>query len=134
MGRLEHEERIRQLVAGGPPSTPSAVSYIERTIAHDDRAEFFSKYARGAEWLPWLELREPFQSLFQVEREPSSAGRALAAWFADVIQTDSEAALRSVQRHGGHLNRVTAETIALSFHQTGRRPEARALGRWALLL
>ena len=59
MGRLEHEERVRQLVAGGPPSTPAAVSYLERTIANDDRAEFFWKYAQGAEWLPWLELREP---------------------------------------------------------------------------
>jgi hypothetical protein len=134
MGRLEHEERVRQLVAGGPPSTPAAVSYLERTITNDDRAEFFWKYARGAEWLPWLELREPFQSLFRVERELSPAGRALAAWFADVIQSDSEAALRSVQRRGGHLNRATAETIALSFHQTDRRPEARALGRWSVLL
>ena len=134
MGRLEHEERVRQLVAGGPPSTPAAVSYLERTIANDDRAEFFWKYAQGAEWLPWLELREPFQSLFRVEGELSPAGQALATWFADVIQSDSEAALRSVQRRGGHLNRATAETIALSFHQTDRRPEARALGRWSLLL
>ena len=132
MGLLDHEEQIRRAVEYGPPATLSAVSYLERSIKDAHIAPYFAKYARGVEWLDWLDQREPYPSLFRREAPMSGAGRSLADWFTAIIKDASEAALGAVQGHGGHLNETTAELIALSFHQS--RPEPRTLGRWSILL
>ena len=66
MGLTDHRERVRNLVTStGPPSQePDDVSYLEETIAHPERVQFFVEFARDRKWLEWVAGQHSFQQIF----------------------------------------------------------------------
>jgi hypothetical protein len=133
MRLLDHESRVNLLVGKDPPIRPADVSYIERTITHDDNCRFFAQNApRTRPWLDWVQHRGPFPTLFVPGAELSGAAAILAAWFDDCVQQIPDEALSIAQAHGGTLSDNLATRIANSLSHTA--PEPKALGRWVGLL
>jgi hypothetical protein len=133
MGLLDHESRMKLLVAKDPPVTPADVSYVERTIRDDVNCRFFAQHApKTAAWLDWILHRPPFPTLFAPGRRLSPAAAMLAAWFADCVKEVPDEALSSAQAHGGMLNDELAFWIANAFSHSS--PDPKALGRWAAVL
>jgi hypothetical protein len=133
MGLLDHESRVKLLVAKDPPITPADVSYVERTIRDDVNCRFFAQYApKTAAWLDWILQRPPFPTLFAPGQRLSPAAAMLAAWFTDCVQEVPDEALSSAQPHGGMLCEELASRIANALSHSS--PDPKALGRWAALL
>jgi hypothetical protein len=133
MGLLDHESRMKLLVAKDPPVTPADVSYVERTIRDDVNCRFFAQHApKTAAWLDWIVHRPPFRTLFAPGRRLSPAASMLAAWFTDCVLEVPDEALSSAQTHGGMLSEDLAARIAYAFSRSS--PDPKALGRWAALL
>lgn len=120
MGLLDHRQRARELVAGAPSQIPEEMSYLEQTVADEDRVAFFVEFARGPEWLRWVESQPTFKALFDPTAPPSGASSQVAVWFGEHYATDeamASEAVAAVERAGGHLTSQLWEALGRSLHQ-----------------
>ena len=145
MGRLDHERRIKDLVARPTPDAdgtvrpvelpkdPAMASYLERAIRDKDTVGLFTKHASDVILLSWISDQDPFAPLFlpRVHLDPVAA--TLAAWFADrfaVAETD--AALSVVHRRSGWLHPEAAMYVINALIQQNPAPDV--VGRWLPIL
>jgi hypothetical protein len=138
MGLLDHRQRVAQLVSGPPSEVPEEVSYLEATVADDNRASFFAEFARGEEWLMWASKQEPFRCLFEPAASTESTSRTvtLAYWFAEHFVMNaalSAYALGFVGATGGRLGPTVWSAIGHRLHM-GSAPRPDWLRPWLLLL
>jgi hypothetical protein len=120
MGLLDHRQRTRELVAGAPSHIPEEMSYIEQAVADEDRVAFFVEFARGPEWLRWVENQSNFKALFDPSAPPSAASKQLAAWFGEHYATDetmASEAVAAVERAGGHLSAWLWDALGWCLHR-----------------
>jgi len=81
-GALEIEKRIRNLVTGGVPLEQEELDFLERALRDISSLRFFVRYARGVEWLHWIERQPCFQDLFTTGKDYSELHHTLARWLA----------------------------------------------------
>lgn len=142
MGRLDHSARIRDIVQGGPPKNPVEMDYLSNILEDPNGAQVFAESASGVSWLPWLETREVFSSIFNTNmtRAPDSALReastVLAQWFCENYISDvahQAAALNLVQRTGQQLSPQLASAVPWAIRTLASKDHA-AARRWQVLL
>ncbi len=134
-GLLDHERRVRDLVATPPSLVPEEMSYLEDVVGDPTRVRFFTDSA-GIAWLSWASERPEFQELFDPRAAVGESGVALAHWFAAVFVAEPDhcdAALRIVQSNGGRLNDSLWFAIAQRIHAIGG-PRPEHLSVWLMLL
>lgn len=129
---LAHESRIRLAVSQAPPVNPSDVSYLERVVVNDTHSRFFAEHAKGAEWLDWIDQREPFPRLFQVTQSLDPAAVAVGVWFAEMALEHPDRAIRAIETHSGKLNAGAARRIAFLLRKPGL--DRALVGRWVGVL
>ena len=120
MGLLDHRQRTREIVAGAPSQIPEEMSYLEQTVADENRVAFFVEFARGPEWLRWIESQPTFKALFDPTAPPSKASNQLAVWFGEHYATDkamAPEAVAVVERAGGHLTAHVWEALGRGLHR-----------------
>ena len=101
MKPADHALRVRDLTSCPPPQSRDDLAYLERVIAEPSTVDFFSKYARGREWLDWIANRPEFARLFAADCDNPQVTRALANWFVynfAVEEDHTAAALAAVAR------------------------------------
>jgi hypothetical protein len=91
MGLIEHEERVRDLTASGPPQTQPDLDYARSVINNPERVSFFRRYARSLEWLAWASAEPVFQRLFEPGRR-EDVSDDLVSWFSEKYVIDEPAA------------------------------------------
>lgn len=134
-GLLEHQSRVRDLVATPPSLVPEDMSYLEDVVGDPTLVRFFTKDA-GIEWLSWASGYPQFKELFDPTAAVSESGKALAYWFADFVDKPdhSDAALHIVQSSGSRLNDVLWFAIAQRIANPSKSPRPEYLGVWLMLL
>jgi hypothetical protein len=136
MGYLDHRERIRDIVAGGPPKTPVDVDYLESTIETPAGARFFADFARGKQWLKWAEERESFKAAFRPGPIDSETTITLSAWFAThfmAVASETDGALATLQRLGQAVSDPLLRSLLFAVEELSR-VDSDAAARWSLLL
>ncbi len=103
---LQHDNRIRDLIAGGPPLDPIDGNYLSHCLADRIRVQVFVRCASGDLWLGWIKDEPAFLDLFRRDAELSDAQIALAIWFAEkVVVASPNAAFNVLAEMGGYLSR-----------------------------
>ncbi len=135
MGRLDHQQRIRRLVAQGLPLDGEEEDYLAAVLRDPETARFFARYARTPQWLDWVEKLGLLKPLFQPE-PVDEVGAQLADWFArEFAIRHPEEALALVQRHPRGMNRLLWEAIARRLLSAPRGRGAPGItARWIALL
>lgn len=141
MGRVEHEERMRETVEAGTNLTPVARDYLLWRLGDPSGAQDFVKAAALAapsdrlRWLRWLEGLPSFQALF-AGGERTEASMILAAWFCNSVIADptlSNAAFQTVQRLGQQFDPALLRAASWATHQL-RSHDVVAARRWRAFL
>ena len=82
MGALDHRERVKAIVSGGPPKTPVDTDYLRSALHTPIGVRAFAESAEEPVWLQWVESHPEFLSIFEPGRGSSDSGRVLSSWFA----------------------------------------------------
>jgi SIR2-like protein len=142
MGALDHEQRIRKIVAASPPLDPQEADYIKGALQDLAKTQFFTRYAVTEEWLDWCEQQDAFRWLFRPElgsvdtdRPITLIAAQLASWFARVfVLAMPERALKTIQRQGKQVQAILWNEIA-SCLMSHRPPAAQdVLAKWIAVL
>lgn len=136
MSMLDHQRRVRRIVTGSLPLTPSDDSYLHSIVSDPHRLGLFISEARGLDWLHWMSSKPPFNELLNPFAPPERIDRRLAQWFADHYAANQDfttEALSLITNAGGTLNSQLWMTIARSLTlQADTRSES--MNRWLPLL
>jgi hypothetical protein len=117
IGVLQQEEKIKGIVEQAVPLNPEDLDYIEAILNEISTARFFTRYARRADWLLWLENKLCFARLFQTNVPLTDVDEELARWFARFFFcVEPDVAIGVVRRKGGQLTPLLWTYIAQSFH------------------
>lgn len=128
MGLIEHEERVRDLVASAPPQTQPDLDYARSVIADPERVPFFRRHARSLEWLAWIAQEDEFRRLFEDGRRDGLSDE-LAFWYAERYVIDEVSAVLGVlHQMGGRLSPRLWYAVAHRLWTGKASPEVRA--RW----
>ncbi|MBI2909437.1 MAG: DUF4020 domain-containing protein [Chloroflexi bacterium] len=137
-GTLDHEHCIHSLVTKPPPLDDESADYLERALKDLPSATFFTRYARGPEWLQWAETRHAFDALFQPSDRPDEIAQVISQWFVDCYVFEyPDQALALVCRHPQQLNPALWTAIArrlASHSSTQPEPAPEVLARWFAVL
>lgn len=136
MGRLEHKNRMHEVIYGGTTLTPVDRDYVTSRLKTLEGAADFTGYVGVADstlqiaWLEWLEGLPQFRSIFQGENEPAGTP-LLATWFGNTLFGSPKlygAGLETAQRLGFTFNfdlfraaTFGARTLSRQNHAAGRR-------------
>ena len=135
---LEQEQKIKSIAERPVPIDLEELGYIEHAFKEPSTVRFFTRYAKGTDWLRWVEGKGFLKGLFS----PGTPGTAtsavdaeLASWFAHTFVCehagDALAVIRRAkQSPGPYLWAVIAQHI----HAKKPRPNAEILGLWIPLL
>jgi Domain of unknown function (DUF4020)/SIR2-like domain len=132
-GALAVEERIRRIVTGSLPLAPEDDDYLKEAVLELSTLRFFTRHARGVQWLQWVEGHPGFQRLFTLRSEYSETDWELASWFSTqfVVQHPEEA-LDVVRRKGGTLSPLISRLITL--HLFRQPAHGEILSKWLAVL
>lgn len=136
MGNLDHYERIRELVQGEPPKTPTEADYLTYALSVPSGVRAFAASARGEGWLRWAEAQPVFATLFDPATELSEPARMLATWFADTYIEDparSHLAMALFARRGPFVNPHLRHLVAISCARLKDKDPALA-HQWSLIV
>ena len=136
MEMLDHDRRIRAIVAGEPPLLPEDEAYLEAAVADPEKVGLFTTHARGGEWLRWMSSRRQFKALFDPAAAFGRTEHSLSSWFVRhyAVEPDhAEEALRLVARNGGLVNRELWFSAVLSLSRADRT-RSDAVNRWIPVL
>jgi len=136
MGRLEHRNRMREVIYGGTTLAPVDHDYVADRLKTLEGAADFTGFIGVADptlqlaWLEWLEGLPQFRAMFRGENE-SAGTPLLATWFGSTLFGSPElygAGLETVQRLGfrfsGNLFRAAtfgARTLSHQDRVAGRQ-------------
>jgi hypothetical protein len=115
-GALAVEERVRSIVSSSGPLTPEDDDFLKDALSEISTLRFFTRHARGLEWLRWVEPQPAFQRIFTLSSQYSANDFELASWFATqfALQHKNEA-LEMLRRNGGLLSHILWDQISLLF-------------------
>ena len=132
-GALAVEERIRSIVTGSGPLTADDNDFLKDALSELSTLRFFTRHARGVEWLSWAEPHPAFQRIFTLHSEYSAQDFELAAWFANqfAIQHTDEA-LEVLRRAGRALSPLLWQEVSLVLFRQEIHGEI--LSTWVSLL
>lgn len=136
MGHLDHHERVRSIVRGGPPKIPDEADYLAYAITVPSGVRAFAKSATGPEWLRWAETQPPFQQLFDPGIEMSESGRVLTGWFSETYAMEparADLAMRVLARYGPLVNPYLRYELSI---RSARMPKehSRLARQWGLIV
>src|ERR1700731_2584524 len=132
-GTLAVEERIRSLVTGSGPLTPEDDDFLKDALSELSTLRFFTRHARGVEWLQWVEPQPVFQRILAVRSEYSTQDFELASWFANHFSIQhTDQALEVLRRAGGMLSPLLWQEISLVLFRQEIHGEI--LSTWVSLL
>ena len=142
MGALDHEQRIRRIVAASPPLDPQEGDYIKGALEDVAKTQFFTRYAATEEWLDWCEQQDAFKWLFRPELGPVDSerpvtliGAQLASWFARVfVLAMPERALKTIQLQGKQVQAILWNEIASYLISHQPPPAQDVLAKWIAVL
>jgi hypothetical protein len=135
MGALDHEHRIREIVAVPPPLERDDADYIKSALNEIFTARFFARHAKTLDWLQWAEDKPAFRELFKLNENAGDVSQSLAGWFAKQFIFDyAEEALAVAQRHGPVLNSELWLAIARHLAFSNPRPNPATLRKWVTVL
>lgn len=135
MGRLDHRSRMKEILDAGPPLNPVDEDYVRQRLQRTDGAREFAEFARGTDWLQWLEGIGGFRSLFTggPDTETSSV---LGQWLGQIYVSDPTlhgAALQVAQRLGQRFSPALYLSLSWAIEAlTTADPDAGR--RWKVLL
>jgi hypothetical protein len=136
-GALEQEQRIRDIAEAHFPPSGEDLDYVANGLKDISTARFFTRYARGPEWLRWIEGKDFMSALFRPTLSITDVDYQLANWFAENFITQHPGdALAVVQRQGQTLNPALWAGVAIRLFQwakSGERAPA-TLSKWVCLL
>ena len=132
-GALAVEERIRGIVSGGTPLPPEEDDYLKESLADVSTTRFFTRHARGVQWLQWIETQPCFVRIFDIHSHSSECENELTSWFASAFAVQhSDEALEVVRRKGGGMSlRLWQEVSHVLFRE---RVHGLILSKWVCLL
>lgn len=135
MGALDHERRVREIVELPPPVEPDSVDYIARALKDPVMTRFFTRYARGKQWLRWTETKGLLTALFQQDVCQDEVALELAEWFAQCFVCDeSDEALALVERNQGVLTPRLWSSISRQLFRDKKRMPPAVLAKWVAIL
>ncbi|HWA15425.1 MAG TPA: hypothetical protein VG817_03275 [Gemmatimonadales bacterium] len=135
MGVLDHEHRIGELVAQGPPTAQEDIDYLESICREPATLRLFVAAARGREWLGWMAQRKFLDPLFTPEQQLTECERILTWWLVEQYAIGLPQPLFDlILAHHGRLNlQLWFElTRVLAFSKT--RPSRELLAQWLVVL
>jgi SIR2-like protein len=113
-GALAVEERIRSIVTARVTLTPEEDDYLKHALSELPTLRFFTRHARGLEWLSWTEQLPGTQRLFALTDRQSPEDWELASWIANEFVTQHcNEMLELVRRKGIQFSAVLWNEIAL---------------------
>lgn len=131
---LEHEEKIRSIVQRPLSVDIDELDYVEASLSDVTTVCFFTRYAKTADWLTWIENKEPFVRLFRHQTDFNVIDSELSDWFVtNFVVDDSSAGLAVVYRKKQVISRLLATVIAQWLFAKKPRPTA-AIAKWIPLL
>lgn len=105
MGVLDHEHRVNELVAKGPPLAREDIDYLESICREPATLRFFVSVAQGREWLEWMAQRRFLEPLFSPEARLTECERILAGWLVQRYGLNLPQPLFDlILAHDGRLN------------------------------
>lgn len=138
MGVLDHEQKIRRLVQLPPSLEPEKADYMADALRDPAKALFFTRHARGLDWLRWANGQPAFDEMFASATPSGEISKILARWFAQHFACEHPGeALSLVRRRGSRLSPVLWEELATSIAsklQTDARPGAETVAWWVTVL
>jgi hypothetical protein len=135
MGALEHETRIKKILGAAPPLVGSEEDdYMRSVVEDDEKIHFFSRHAKGKEWLLWCEERGLLVPLFSRRTDRNKRVWMLADWFAkEAVLALPEEGLGIYERQGQSLGMSLWHEIARNLH-AAKNPDEVALIKWLPIL
>ena len=136
MSMLDHQERVRRIVAGSLPLTPGDDSYLHGIVSDTHRRGLFTSEARGLDWLHWIISKPPFKELLDPFAPPERIDFGLAQWFAEHYAANTDCtteALRLIVNAGGTLSSQLWMTIT-RYLVLQSRTRSEAMNRWLPIL
>ncbi|HKV43786.1 MAG TPA: SIR2 family protein [bacterium] len=135
LGLLDHEQRMLDLAAKGPPIDPESIDYLDSVVREPRTLRTFTKHAKTVDWLEWLDQRGHLAPLFVVDGPDDPLATDLAEWIATHFAVaHAKSVFRILEDHqmtlGGPLWFAVGRALAFA----NPRPAPDLLERWALLL
>ena len=135
MGRLDHRTQMKEILDAGPPLNPVDEDYVRHRLQGADGTREFAQFARGVDWLQWIEDVESFRGLFTGGPD-AEVSTVLSHWLGQLYVADPAlhgAALRVVQRRGQRFSPSLYQALSRAAEMlTTADPEAGR--RWKVLL
>jgi len=134
-GALAVENRVRAIVIGNVPASPEEEDFVRDALSDIPRLRFFTRYARGPEWLIWADRQPQFQGIFATKADYSDIDGELANWFCgNYVAQHSDEALEIVRRRGAGPLVWRQASFALFRAKVAGSISTEVLSKWVTLL
>jgi hypothetical protein len=135
MGVLDHEQRIKEITAGGPPIDPDVADYMEWVIRDIVTLRLFCKHATAIEWLRWVDEKGALAELYSGVEQPTEKSGVLAEWIASkfAIGQPNET-IQLIAKHDLKVNWRLWQALAMELARSDPKPTVECLEEWVPLL
>jgi hypothetical protein len=126
------ENRIRTIVTAGSTLSPEEDDLLKDALSDISTLRFFTRYARGLQWLKWAESQTPFKNLFLTKAEYSEVDLELSFWFAHEYAIQHWEESLDLVRRNGRLSRLIWQQLSLALFRG--KPHGEVLSKWVTVL
>ena len=135
MGSLDHMHKVRLIAESGPPLEPEGIDYVHDVLAKPELIQHFVRYARGDDWLRWVEQEHFARALFQPTDVENEVTRKLADWIArNYVAEHPGETLALIHRQGGLFGQSLWKSIASELGRDETGVHEQLLVEWVVLL
>ena len=135
MGLLDHEVRIRTMVATPPPLDRALIDYARAVIKEDRTLGFFVRDCESLEWFKWLEAEGFLGGLTSSAAPLTVRDGMLADWICRVLLVaHANEGIDFIQRHAASLHPRFATMLAWSLAHRHKEVPPRILKPWTAVL
>ncbi|HZU29923.1 MAG TPA: SIR2 family protein, partial [Candidatus Angelobacter sp.] len=132
-GALAVEERIRIIVTARVALTPEEDDYLKHAVSELPTLRFFTRHARGVEWLRWVEELPITQRLFALSNQRVLEDWELASWIANEFVTQHcDEMLELLRRKGTQISAALWDQISLRLFR--EKVHGPILSKWLAVL
>ncbi len=131
---VDHDRRLRELIALGPPSSPQEADYVRARLETEPGRVTFWTVAKDAQWLAWIADEKLLEPLFN--DQVGTADTSLwARWcVTSFCSGDSPPILDFCRRRGIQIGPSFAFELALHLARTAQLPPGSVLRQFVVLL